>query len=96
MQIDLAHKPAWYRAVAPSGLVPALSSDGTIITESIDICRWVDAELEGPPLVPADMAKRREMDALISHASRVNSAGFELLSGQDARCAAREGHGHGH
>lgn len=87
VQIDLADKPAWYRGVAPSGLVPALSHDGAVITESIDICRWVDAELEGPPLAPADTAKRRHMDALISLAGRVNSSGFDLLSGRDARCA---------
>ena len=91
VQIDLADKPAWYRRVAPSGLVPALSYGGSVITESINICRWVDAELEGPPLVPADTARRREMDALISLAARVNSAGLDLLSGQGARCAVKGG-----
>lgn len=87
MQIDLSDKPSWFCRVNSSGLVPALCSQGRVVTESIDICRWVDSNLEGPALLPGDAECRSQMDALIRAASRINSAGFALLAGQHARRA---------
>ena len=88
VQIDLSNKPSWYsRRVNSTGLVPALCTCGRVITESIDICRWVDSNLEGPSLVPKDAARRRHMEMLIDAASRISSAGFSLLAGRHARHA---------
>jgi len=53
-QVDLgklAHKSAAYTAVNPMQRVPALElDDGTIITESIAICRYFEAQKPEPPL----------------------------------------------
>lgn len=53
-QVDLgklAHKSAKYTAVNPLQRVPALElDDGTIITESIAICRYFEAQKPEPPL----------------------------------------------
>src|SRR5215813_10346391 len=53
-QIDLGamqHKSAAYTAVNPMQRVPALMlDDGTVITESIAICRYLEALHPEPPL----------------------------------------------
>ena len=53
-QVDigaLAHKSAAYTAINPMQRVPALMlDDGTIITESIAICRYFEALKPDPPL----------------------------------------------
>ena len=86
VQIDLSEKPSFYRRVNSAGLVPAISSVGSVVTESLDIVRWIDNTLEGPRLAPADAVQRQDMDALISTASRLISAGFDLLAGRNCRC----------
>lgn len=83
--IDLAAKPAWYRGVNPRGLVPALEHDGIVHTESLDICRFVDAAFEGPPLVPADPAALAAMDACIRQSEAAIEAGLALVAGQTGR-----------
>jgi glutathione S-transferase len=53
-QVDLgslAHKSAAYTAINPLQRVPALLlDDGTVLTESIAICRYFDALQPDPPL----------------------------------------------
>ena len=53
-QVDLcklAHKSAAYAAINPLQRVPALElDDGTIIAESIAICRYFEAQKPEPPL----------------------------------------------
>src|SRR5262245_3749029 len=53
-QVDLgklAHKSASFTAVNPMQRVPALQlDDGTIISESIAICRYFEAQKPEPPL----------------------------------------------
>jgi glutathione S-transferase len=78
----MAHKSAAYTAVNPLQRVPALElDDGTIITESIAICRYFEAEQPDPPLFGVerkDMAivemwqRRVEMHLLgpVSHVFR--------------------------
>ncbi len=47
----MAHKSAAYTAVNPMQRVPALMlDDGTVITESIAICRYLEALHPNPPL----------------------------------------------
>lgn len=56
--------------------------------ESADIIRWVDAAFEGPALVPADAAARRDMEVLLKGAcAEVVSAGLDLMSGEVGRLA---------
>lgn len=58
-----------YRALAPQGLVPALETDGGVITQSTAIIEWLDDMFPDPPLLPADSfdkARVRAMAALIA------------------------------
>jgi glutathione S-transferase len=56
----MAHKTAAYAAVNPVQRVPALElDDGTVISESIAICRYFEAQKPEPPLFgvgPQEMA----------------------------------------
>ena len=90
VQIDLSRKPAYFSSVSTSGLVPAVSYKGTVISESLDICRWVGRSFDGPELVPADRKSRDAMEALVNAASRINAAGLDLLAGR-GRCAGVQG-----
>ncbi|MBB3981718.1 maleylpyruvate isomerase [Sphingobium fontiphilum] len=63
-----AQHSAEYRAIAPQGLVPALETDGGILTQSPAILEWIDERWPAPPLLPADALGRahvRAMAALI-------------------------------
>lgn len=83
--IDLAAKPSWYRSVNPRGLVPALEHNGAVHTESLDICRVVEASFEGPPLAPADPKARAAMDACIRESEAAIEAGLALVAGSTGR-----------
>lgn len=39
VQVDLSCKPAWYPAINPRGLVPAVAWQGRAVVESVDIVR---------------------------------------------------------
>ena len=85
VQIDLSQKPSYFSRVSSSGLVPAVAYKGSVITESLDICRWVDKAFQGPALIPEDSVRGDAMETLIRDASRVNSAGLDLLAGRTGR-----------
>ena len=46
MQVDLSRKPAWYKAVNPRGLVPAVVWQDTPVVESVDIVRYCGSEVD--------------------------------------------------
>lgn len=47
-------KPAWYLAKVPSGLLPAISLDGQLMTESLAIMQTLEAEFPQPqPMLPS-------------------------------------------
>src|SRR4051794_11816325 len=51
----MAHKSAAFAAVNPVQRVPALElDDGTVISESIAICRYFEAQQPQPPLFGVD------------------------------------------
>jgi glutathione S-transferase len=87
VHIDLSAKPAWYRAITPRGLVPALQHNGQVHLESADICRWLDGAFDsGQRLVPEDPLLQQEMEALLSGpCSGAVSAGLDLMAGACAR-----------
>ncbi len=59
-----------YRAINPSGLVPALvTDDGRVLTQSIAICEWLEETVSGPSLLPEkeyDRARAREIAQIIA------------------------------
>ncbi|XP_042519227.1 glutathione S-transferase L1-like [Macadamia integrifolia] len=51
--IDLQNRPAWYKEkVNPANKVPALEHNNKIITESLDLIKYVDSNFEGPVFLP--------------------------------------------
>ncbi|GMH40021.1 hypothetical protein BSKO_07925 [Bryopsis sp. KO-2023] len=81
VQIDLANKPSWYRSVNPRGLVPAVEYDGTVVTESDEICQWIEENFDGPQLTPSDKDAREFAENIIRQAGPVSHAGLGLLGG---------------
>ena len=44
-----------YVEINPQGLVPSLElEDGRIITQSLAICEWIEANYDSPKLIPND------------------------------------------
>ena len=59
--IDLgqgAQASADYKALNPQGLVPALAIDGLLLTQSLAIIDYLDANYKDPPMVSSDPACR--------------------------------------
>lgn len=51
-----------YLRINPKGLVPAMVHDGVVITESIDILRYLEEQFPEPPLYPRDPGARQKVD----------------------------------
>ena len=47
-----------YIAINPQGLVPALAIDGLLLTQSLAIIDYLDAQYKDPPMVSSDPASR--------------------------------------
>jgi maleylpyruvate isomerase len=53
-----------YRAVNPQGLVPSLIlDDGTVLTQSLAICEYLDEQYPDPALLPSDPVSRARVRA---------------------------------
>ncbi len=48
----------------PQGLVPALETDGRVLTQSLAIIEWLEETHPEPPLLPANALDRAEVRAL--------------------------------
>ncbi len=57
------NQPA-YRALSPLGTVPALETEGEVITQSLAIIEYLDETHPLPPLLPASAAERARVRAL--------------------------------
>ena len=57
------HRSAEYRAINPQGLVPALDIGGTVLTQSLALCEYLDEIHPEPPLLPADPLLRAKVRA---------------------------------
>jgi glutathione S-transferase len=70
VDVDLATKPDWFRAISPLGKVPLLRVDGAVIFESAVILEYLE-ETQPHPLHPADPLARAEHRAWIEFGSSV-------------------------
>lgn len=52
-----------YLSLNPQGLVPALETSGTVLTQSLAICEYLDEIWPLPPLLPADPLARAHVRA---------------------------------
>ena len=53
-----------YLALNPQGLVPALDHDGTLVTQSLAICEYLEEIRPEPRLLPGDAAARAQIRAM--------------------------------
>lgn len=82
--VDLADKPAWFRAVSPLGKTPVLLVDGVPIFESAVICEYLD-EVYAPRLHPGDALGRARHRAWMEFGSAVLNTIAGFYSAADAR-----------
>ncbi|HXH15758.1 MAG TPA: maleylacetoacetate isomerase [Sphingomonas sp.] len=59
-----AQRDAGYRALNPQALVPALETDGAVLTQSPAILEWIDETYSEPPLLPSDATGRAVVRAM--------------------------------
>ena len=88
VDIDLADKPDWFRAMSPTGKVPVLEvteEDGSvhILFESAVIAEYLD-EISGNPLLPADPLLRARERAWVEYASATLGDVAKLYAAADA------------
>lgn len=53
-----------YLALNPQGLVPALDHDGTLVTQSLAICEYLEEIQPEPALLPGNAAERAQIRAM--------------------------------
>ena len=68
--IDYADRSEVER-ISGQGLVPVLDDDGTIVVDSMEIVRYLDAKFPEPPLYPAGEARRAELLVFVDWFNRV-------------------------
>jgi len=57
-------RSASFLALNPQGLVPALETDGAILTQSPAILEWLEETYPEPPLLPPDATGRAQVRAM--------------------------------
>lgn len=70
IDIDLANKPDWFKALSPLGKTPVLVVDDTAIFESAVILEYLE-ETQDKPLHPADALRRAEHRSWIEFGSAI-------------------------
>jgi glutathione S-transferase len=61
VDVDLSHKPEWFRAISPLGKVPLLRVGDDVLFESVAIVEYIEETTPNPlhPLDPIERAKHR-------------------------------------
>lgn len=68
--VDLADKPAWFKAISPLGKVPLLQVEGEVLFESAVIVEYLD-ETRGAKLHPQDALVRARHRAWMEFGSSI-------------------------
>ena len=55
------HATDWYQQINPAGLVPTLVHDGRLITESMDILLYLEAQFPDTPLAAVDAETENQL-----------------------------------
>jgi glutathione S-transferase len=82
IDIDLADKPDWFKAVSPLGKTPVLLAGDTAIFESAVILEYLE-DTRSPALHPADALARAEHRAWIEFGSAILNDIAGLYSARD-------------
>lgn len=83
IDIDLADKPDWFRAISPLGRVPLLRVGDAVLFESAVIVEYLE-EVTGHPMHPADPLDRARHRAWIEMASATLDAIAGFYAAPDA------------
>ncbi|MEQ9138645.1 MAG: glutathione S-transferase family protein [Thalassobaculum sp.] len=83
IDIDLADKPDWFRAISPLGRVPVLQVGGTALFESAVIVEYLEETTAGP-MHPADPLQKARHRAWIEMASAALDAIAGFYAASDA------------
>ena len=89
IDIDLAAKPDWFKAISPLGKVPLLrvarpGRGEAVLFESAVICEFIEETQAGPALHPNDATERAEHRAWIELASSVLADIYAIETTPDA------------
>lgn len=80
--IPLQDKPAWYKEMVPTTLVPAVkfADDSAVVWESLDIMRELERRFpQHTPMMPSEGTEAHtRAEELIEHASTLSSAGAKF------------------
>ena len=76
-------KQDWYLTLVPSGVVPALSIDGVLVTDSLAILRALDAAVPAAPRIGAAAAP--DVGAALARAAAYDCDGDAWLRNRDPR-----------
>jgi glutathione S-transferase len=82
--VDLADKPAWFRAISPLGKTPVLLARDVPLFESAVICEYLD-EVLGPRLHPNDALERARHRGWMAFGSGILDAIAAFYNAPDAR-----------
>lgn len=83
IDIDLAAKPDWFKALSPLGKTPVLKVGDTAIFESAVILEYLE-ETQANPLHPADALHRAEHRSLIEFGSAILNDIWGFYAAPDA------------
>jgi glutathione S-transferase len=88
IDIDLANKPEWFKAISPLGKTPVLKAGETAIFESAVILEFLE-ETQPAPLHPSDPLRRAEHRSWIEFGSATlnDVAGFYSAPDEEAFAA---------
>jgi glutathione S-transferase len=88
IDVNLANKPDWFKAISPLGKTPVLQVNDDAIFESAVICEYLDDTLL-PRLHPADALKRAQHRAWMEFGSALLNAIGAFYNAADAASLAR-------
>ena len=80
--IDVYNPPEWFLALSPTGKVPILQVEDTVLFESAVINEYID-EVYTPALHPADPIKKAQNRAWIEFASAMYMDTFNIMMATD-------------
>lgn len=78
VNIDIFNKPEWLFTLNPLGLVPILNIGTEILTESLDICDYLDKEYPEPPLYSKDETRIHCDKTLMKYLTNILPIFYEM------------------
>ena len=73
------HSSEWFQRINPKGLVPVLVHDGHVVTESIEIIRYLDQQFGSVSLIPKEPESVLALNEILQMADDAQSA-IKLLT----------------